>query len=610
MTYRFSVWALAFFFALDLTVQAKEKEKEIPLPAPPPMAQGHNVTMYRGRTIQIPLHAVGRAPGQVRFLIRTQPRYGKLGPITVVDWKNAIVTYTHDEQQSAGVDSFTFAVQAPDSAVSAAGSISITVSEEPPAFSVVRALEFGQVMLGETRSDEITLRNTGGGTLVGRMTAPPPWKILGPSTYRLGRHEEQKVNIVFAPVENTEYYENLQFSHDARTTVILTGTGFAPLSSDPENEIELKAEKGSTERTRELVIRNRTDRPRLVEIETPPNIVEPPVFTLAASSEQRVRLSSKPNFIEGIEGNVTISSESYRKVMPLHAYPLEASLEAEPKNGFDFGEIESARRYKEVLRLKNTGGLEARITAELPAGLILNPDPASVIIAPGETRAFEVTFEPFTTGENHGEIVLGVTRGHTLRLPVIAKVTAPASASLQPSTAQPSQHAKVVEEPATSDKPESVNDIPEISDIRLRKATPHEIELSWNKPAANALGTLVEYRQLKPTDDGPPKMNWVEWRGAKFLEENGQTIARFDNLPAGRVWYIRIFSIDEQGKRSVPSSTIQLASMAGRDWHLGWWLLGVLILGAGIFVGSSMLRQGQDRAREEDARITRLEKSK
>jgi hypothetical protein len=606
MISRCLVWAFAVFFAFDLTFAAKEKEE---LPAPPPMPQSETVAMYRGRTVTITLRAIGRAPGQLRFLIRKKPRYGTLGEITPIDRKKATVTYTHDARNGAGMDTFSFAVQAPDSAVSAQGVVTIAISEEPPAFSVVHALDFGTVLLGDRKEEEIVIKNVGGGILSGRITAPPSWKINGPTTYQLKRHEEQKVQIVFEPSQPLEFVEKLQFSHDARTAVTLSGTGAAPLAFTPEKEIELQAESGEARRTATLLVQNLTDQPRPLEVQPPENIIEPAEVTIPPKGEARITLVTKPDFIEQIDGSVNIISEGYRTEIPLRAYALQPSLQVTPSTGFDFGEVQPGHRYKGVLQLKNTGGLAARITTDLPSGLLLTPDPESVVITSGETRAFEFTFEPMATGDLKHEIVLNVAHGDTVRIPVRATSVAPPEAARP--TPTPSRQPASVENPPKGAEPPAppASDIPAIANIMVLDITSSSVDLGWKKPAENARGTLVEFREIEATTDGPPKTKWTEWRGAKFLEENGLSVARFEALPPGRTWYIRISSIDEAGKRSAPSQTVRLAARPAKKSP---WLLivvGVVVVsGIGGVVWFVRLRR-QQMENEEAQRISTLEKS-
>src|SRR4029077_8695806 len=223
----------------------------------------------------------GRTPGQLRFLLRSLPAKGRLGEIRVTGPKTATVEYTHDDT-SQGSDSFTFAVQAVDSPVSAAAQITISVSEEPSALSVVHSIEFGTVQVGETREEQITLRNSGGGVLAGRMDAPPPWKILGVAEYRLGRNQERKVRILCAPDEEQEYSGKLTFSDDPRSAVELSANAISPFEFDPSREIELASQDGDALRSGAVVIRNRPSRDRTVETSAPSEIVAPDQVTVPA----------------------------------------------------------------------------------------------------------------------------------------------------------------------------------------------------------------------------------------------------------------------------------------------------------------------------------------
>ena len=279
-------------------LQAAAKEPPV---LPPPMAQAQSLSIFRGRSLEIPLRAQGRTPGQLKFLLRSRPSKGQLGEIRVTGPKTAVVTYTHDEA-SEGSDSFTFAVQAVDSPVSAAAPITITISEEPPALSVVHSIDFGSVQVGETREEQITLRNSGGGVLAGRMDAAPPWKILGATEYRLGRNQERKVRILCAPDEQQEYSGKLTFSHDTRSAVELSASAISPFEFEPSREIELASQDGDALRSGGVVIRNRTSRDRTVEISVPPEITSPDQVTVPAGGEKRIALQTQPAFLGASEG--------------------------------------------------------------------------------------------------------------------------------------------------------------------------------------------------------------------------------------------------------------------------------------------------------------------
>ncbi len=109
-----------------LAVAAAQADPKDPPIVPPPMAQPQSLSIFRGRSIDVPLRAQGRAPGQLKFLIRSLPAKGRLSEIRLTGPKSAEITYFHDDT-SEETDSFTFAVQAFDSPVSAAAPITITI---------------------------------------------------------------------------------------------------------------------------------------------------------------------------------------------------------------------------------------------------------------------------------------------------------------------------------------------------------------------------------------------------------------------------------------------------------------------------------------------------
>ena len=75
------------------SLQAEPKEPPL---VPPPMAQPQALSIFRGDNIEVPLRAQGRAPSQLKFLIRSNPSKGRLGEIRLTGPKSAEVTYFHD----------------------------------------------------------------------------------------------------------------------------------------------------------------------------------------------------------------------------------------------------------------------------------------------------------------------------------------------------------------------------------------------------------------------------------------------------------------------------------------------------------------------------------
>ena len=597
-------WRYLVLIALLAGPALQAAPKELPV-LPPPMAQPQSLSIFRGRSVEVPLHAQGRTPGQLKFLLRSRPSKGRLGEIRVTGPKTATVTYTHDDT-SEGSDSFTFAVQAVDSPVSAAAQITISISEEPPALSVVHSIDFGAMQVGETREEQIILRNSGGGVLAGRMDAPPPWKILGATEYRLGRNQEREVRILCAPDEEQEYSGKLTFSHDARSEVELSANAISPFEFDPSREIELASQDGDALRSGGVVIRNRTSRDRTVEISVPSEIASPDQVTVPAGEEKRIALHTQPGFLGASEGVLSFESEGFRRSIPLRVFALQPVLRIEPREGLDFGDIEPHKRYKGFLRIKNEGGSAARLQATTPKDILLVPEPNAAVLQPGEMRVFEVKLEASAIGDYRSQIIIDAGGGKPISIDVAGRIVAqpPEARKIPTATLDPASREPAVTESAQD---QQLSAIPPVTEIKVLKASNRVFEIGWEKPSPDPVTWLIQQHRFEIANGDSLKLVWRDLRNVKFSERNGLAVARFENLAPGQVWLLRIVSVDELGRRSAPSPTLKLSSAPPRRISVLWWLAGLLAAGA-LALGYAKLRQRRqaDSFREAD-RIARID---
>jgi hypothetical protein len=594
-------WPYLVLIALLAGSAVQAAPNEPPL-LPPPMAQPQNLSMFRGHSIEVPLRAQGRTPGRLRFLIRSRPSHGDLGEIRITGPKSGVVTYTH-QGSGESADAFTFAVQAMDSPVSAAAPISITILEEPPALSVVHSVDFGSVLVGEASEQQVILRNTGGGMLTGRMDVSPPWAILGSNEYRLGRNQERKARLFFAPELEQQYSSKLTFSHDARSAVELSGSAISPFEFDPSREIELTSQDGSSKRSGAVVVRNRTTRDRIVDVSVPPEIASVDQITVPAGSEARIAFHTREAFLGALEGMVTLESEGFRKGIPVRVFALQPVLHVEPGNGLDFGQIEPRKRYTRRLRIRNDGGTAARLRATAPSDVLLIPDPNTAVLQPGETRSFEVALEVSSSGDYRSQIVFDAGAARPIAVDIAGRLLEQATEArkipiltLSPALSEPEPGPK-----------ESFSAVPPVTEIKVLTASNRVFEIGWNKPSPDPATWLIQQQQFDMPNGDSPKMVWRDLRNIRFSERNGMVVARFENLAPGQVWLMRIVSIDNEGRRSAPSPTLKLLSAQPRRFSAPGWIAALLVAGAIALAFAKLRRRRQAEAFREADRIARIE---
>ncbi len=593
MTFR----SCALFLLLIAVSGASAREPE--LPPPPPMALPVNTSGYRGQRMLITLRALGRAPMDLKFLIRSQPRHGALGPITQTGPKSATVTYFHDDA-APGMDGFTFAVQGLDTAVSAAATVKITISEEPPNFEVSRVPDFGSLLLGETREQSVVIGNKGGGVLSGVISTVPPWRIVGDPSYRLGRRGEALVRIAFEPQRAGPFKDPLGFSHDTRPLVVLTGSARAPFSYEPP-EVQLGG--GDTVKSVRLRIRNLTDKRRTLTFHPPTGIDMARSITVPAEGEGHVTIEVARQLTSGLTGVIAVESASYRTEIPVHVYSGGPSLAAEPAQGIDFGEVPGLDRPSARLVLRNAGGSRAHLRIRVPDDIRIAPDPATLLIEAGHAKEFAISLDPGPLGQFERDLVFESDGTAPLHIPVKWR-RIPALRPEDPAvvtTPMPKSSPSAKPQQPTSPVPSAA-----ISEIKLSSVGPHHLEFTWRKPR-DGIGQTIEVRRVQIRPKSPPRILWEEWKGVTYTNRDDWTIARIDHLPPGSVWPLRIRPIYVGGLKGTPSATIHAATLNPRQFRIPWWLWLLAVVGVAI-VGIRFREQRREQeSRENSERLSRIE---
>ncbi|MCL0068909.1 choice-of-anchor D domain-containing protein, partial [Thermodesulfovibrionales bacterium] len=111
------------------------------------------------------------------------------------------------------------------------------------------SLDFGNIIVGESRDLDFTVTNTGGGTLTGSATVPAvPFSIVGASDFSLVAGASTTVTVRFSPTAAGSFSETVSFTSnggDLTRTVIGTGVPPAPVLSITPIAITASLEEGT-----------------------------------------------------------------------------------------------------------------------------------------------------------------------------------------------------------------------------------------------------------------------------------------------------------------------------------------------------------------------------
>jgi len=522
-------------FSFSSSSQARAKDKEMPItrpPSPQPVA----ASAYVGERTPINLPLRGRIEDPVTIIIRKKPQFGLISEPERVNRKTWRVWYSVPPDSGENLDSFSYAAQSVDSPVSVAAQVQVSNIKRPAQVVFSDSLDFGSVPVGDTSVQEIDIQNSGGKTAVISPVLNPPWKFVDAIPIQIKAGETKKIRVAFSPDSSGEFAGKLALETETKRAMKLNGSSQNPLQW-PSKPLLFASDQ--REALQSISFKNLTDRIREVVFEWPDFLEAPSHVTIDPDSilEIPVKLKAAPSL--SWEGPVSFSCGNFKGSLVVVIQNAPASITLEPSSVLDLGEFPLGSSANCKLRLTNSGGRPARLTIDVPNWIKVNPSPASVLINPGESAAFDATVTPQKVGTFDFSLPVqsdSETLG-TFRVRATAR------------SAQPVEKLLAIPVPElVSPAPSTpVADIPPVDECALVESTPHSVTISWKLTSPDTKSFLIERREIKPEADGQIKTVWKRWEAADVQISGDSATAHFRKLPPGTFWNIRITGFDSNG---------------------------------------------------------------
>lgn len=331
------------------------------------------------------------------------------------------------------------------------GSIQVDLASTTPTFELSRtSIDFGAVIQGETKTENVDVRNTGGGTITGTIAATGDGFAIvsGGGDYTLAAGASRRVTVSLTPSAVGDQVGSLSVTHDAANatspaTVALTGTS---VESSDVIEVILPTARNRPGTTSTLDIRvpdwkgqgffalefslqydpdvitvtgvakNNTATQSFTVI---PNLNTPGLVRIAAAGANpdfvptsnvllqlevsndaqgitaltfsRIQINSGTPMAAVTNGNITVANPA----------PI---LNISPDGDQDFGEIGVGSQATETLAVQNAGdaGLSGTVSV---SGDGFELEGSSILIVPqGQSADLNVTFTPTASGQATGTL--------------------------------------------------------------------------------------------------------------------------------------------------------------------------------------------------------------
>ena len=285
MKKRISVQIALLFLAAGLLA-------DITLPTQaPPQADAQTARVWRGGQTTIPLRAHYGGGGTVIFLIVQRPAHGKLSDLRLLGDNRAAITYENDGAESVTSDGLRYVARTSDGRTSSPAEVQINVEEAAARMAVPAAMEFDEVMAGESEHQPLSITNEGGGVLEGRMSVSAPWELAA-TEYRVRSGQTEVVEVIFRPNEGRKFVGQITLTgtDGGQTSVQLTGTAIAPVRTEPDHlQIDLPKTEGDP-RAGLVSLTNTTESVLRLKMEGSSNIQSIPEVVLAPHETKRISI--------------------------------------------------------------------------------------------------------------------------------------------------------------------------------------------------------------------------------------------------------------------------------------------------------------------------------
>lgn len=554
------------------------------------------VQVRPGETIPVDLGIHGSRAQQLEFLIRTQPKKGKVSGVQITGINSAVVKYTAGRE--AGEDRFTYAVRNADG-VSAPAAVTITIVAAPalPArLASVDELAFPEVIVGRDSTALLEITNQGGSPAEGELTVPEGWSVEGTTRYMLAPGKREVFKLVFAPAKAGEFAGNAVFGPKPQRAVTLRGVAKAPIDFSPTS-LDLIAPPKSQTREAVLRVTNRGAEPRNVAVTASPRLLVEPTVTVPPGGTVDLRVFAAADQAGAIDETMKLESGAWKADVPVRARPIPAMVRFSTQVP-DFGKVVAGVPAEAAVELENSGGLPVTVAMRVEAPFEVSA--AGVQVPAKGTARVPVRLLAKAPGVVSATLVAD-SGTDSERLPLQVEA-APASDSPPPPRA-PSEKPTAPEVPVSVPKaeieaapsleslpPPNMAEVPGKMGKYVRDITAASALVEWPASVGPGEALAVDERLVTKGPDGMPVVQWRAIPSTQISEAAGLRRATLQKLRPGSLYVIRVTS------KGQPVFATKFITLPDKPWlDISW--RGVLLIALLAILGAVGWRRWKTRAK-------------
>ncbi len=538
-----------------------ERKSAAPVVAVPPQPVPATVKVKRGESVAIPLRIYGSRSQTIEFLIRTEPKAGKLSEIKQVEREISAVTYTPPAENSVTSDRFTYAARTREG-VSAPCEVLIQISDEAPQLISPAEVNFGRLLVDEKASQKITLTNRGGGVAQGELEIDSPWQIEGAKQYRLTAGQSYVIPVTLKPSAAGSIHgemRSVQAAPRSTRSTALTAE-VLPLIAIAPDRLELKTTSDVSGRSATFEVINHTAQQQSLTLRADPRLLFERALTLEPDVPTSVLVETAQSDVGAIDTEIAIDLPGANVRVPVHA-PATGAILHFHKPSVNFSSVKPGGNSLEKIELENSGGTSVEISLQAPDPFTTNPKTLS--IQAGERKTIEIRFSPNSEKRYKGELhAEGAELSLNLPLEGLA-VNQPAPTMRQqaapplpepppkPATREPTPDPAEPEETAATDPTPQGR----LQYARLVEVHPEQVTFEWFANGGASTGLQAQYRMLALENDALTS-TWIQLPNFVVAQKGDKLVGIIKEILPNTPFSIRV--IAAEASLEPPPSSVRL----------------------------------------------------
>jgi hypothetical protein len=290
-------------------------------------------------------------------------------------------------------------------------------------------INYGELFVGNSKQDSVTISNTGGSTLnISSVISSNAEFAVTPSSSLIAPMSNQKFYITFSPVSEGTKNSNLIFAHNGITlkdTVTLTGVSIASaiftINTKNLNYGEILVGNNKQDSVTITNTGGLTLNISSVTSSNPEFIVTPVTSTIAPTTSQKFYVTFSPVSAGAKTSNIIFAHNgiSLKDTVILSGTVVAPSAFIVNTQNLNYGELLIGSSKVDSVTVTNPGSSILTITSVTSSSSNFIVSPVTFAIGPLSSKKFYVTFNPISVGIKSGYLIFthnGTTSSDTINV--------------------------------------------------------------------------------------------------------------------------------------------------------------------------------------------------